>query len=31
MEEKGRGLLIIDAAHKLEMIDIADCLRTKHK
>jgi arginine decarboxylase-like protein len=31
MEEKGRVLLIIEAAHKLEIIDIADCLRTKRK
>jgi len=30
MEEKRRGL-IIEASHKLEIIDIADCLRTKHK
>jgi hypothetical protein len=28
---KRRGLLIIEAAHKLEIIDIADCLRTKRK
>jgi hypothetical protein len=31
MEGEGRGLLQIEAAHKSEIIDIAEYLRTEHK
>jgi len=31
MEEKGRGLLQIEAPHKSEITDIADYLKTKYE